>query len=65
MADIELYGWDKVRAFHTVSLNQMEQGRASWDNQEATLRLRRALVWHPAATVTMVPTTSAPLPQKM
>ena len=24
MADIELYGWKKVRAFHAVWLNQLE-----------------------------------------
>ena len=46
MQDSELYGWQKVRAFHSVWLNQIEQGRASQLEHYTKLSFRRALVWY-------------------
>ena len=34
MEDVELYGWERVRAYHIVWLNQLEQGWATWENEE-------------------------------
>ena len=31
MGDARLYGWDSVRAYHMVRLNQIEQGHATWE----------------------------------
>ena len=52
MSDSELYGWDKVRAYHAVWLNQLEQGQVSWDDQEEKLCFRCVLIWQPATTST-------------
>ena len=30
MNDAELYGWERVRAYHRVRLNQLEQGQVTW-----------------------------------
>ena len=49
MADTELYGWEDVRAFHAIWLQQMEQGRATWKDGYLKLTYRRALVWHQPA----------------
>ena len=46
MSDCDLYGWEKVRAFHMVLLKQMEQGRLSWTDSDQIFNFRRALVWH-------------------
>ena len=50
MSDTQWYGWDKVRTFHGVWLNQIEQGRCTWTDKEEKLNFRRALVWHPTST---------------
>ena len=64
-ADTELYGWDKVMWHDKVMwLNQLEQGQATWRDEEAKTRFRQALIWHPATTVTLAVTMSAPLPLK-
>ena len=34
MGDVELYGWERIRAYHGVWLNQLEQGGASWEDEE-------------------------------
>ena len=34
MADAELYDWEATRAFHTVWLQQLEQGRVTWKDTE-------------------------------
>ena len=34
MDDVGLYSWDKVRAYHTVWLNQIEQKHANWEKDE-------------------------------
>ena len=38
MVDSELYGLEKVHAYHAVWLNQLEQGWVRWDDQEEKLR---------------------------
>ena len=38
MGDCNLYGWDKVQAFHGVWLNQMEQRCLLWKDSEAKLK---------------------------
>ena len=30
MSDAELYGWECTRAFHSILLNQLKQGRCTW-----------------------------------
>ena len=40
MSDAELYGW----AFHSIWLNQLEQGQCTWIGDEEKLRFRWALV---------------------
>ena len=61
MSGSELYGWDKVRVYHAVWLNQLEQGCVCWDDEEEKLHFQDALVWHPA--LTSVPNSPQP-PQK-
>ena len=34
MGDAGLYGWGRVRAYHAVLLNQIEQGHATWEKDE-------------------------------
>ena len=46
MSDCDLYGWETVREFHGVLINQMEQGHLSWAESEQILKFHRALVWH-------------------
>ena len=50
MGDVGLHRWEHVRAYHGVWLNQLEQRRFTWDDVEAKLRFRTALVWHAPAT---------------
>ena len=45
MQDSELHGWIKVRAYHSIWLNQIEQGKASWLEDRAKLAFCRALIW--------------------
>ena len=44
MANAELYGWEATHAFHAVVLQQLEQGRALWQDMELKLSYRCALV---------------------
>ena len=46
MADSELYGWEKVQAYYTTWLNQLEHGRMSWDDLETNLGFHCAIIWH-------------------
>ena len=34
MADMELYGWELVRAFHAIWLQQLENRHVKWDAVE-------------------------------
>ena len=46
IADRTLYGWEVVRAYHTVWLQQLEYNRAGWTEGETKLGFKRALVRH-------------------
>ena len=46
MADAEMYRWEKMRAFHGVWMNQIEQGWCTWQDDEEKLKFRWALVWY-------------------
>ena len=59
MCDAQLYGWQRVRAFHGVWLNQLEQGRATWQDEEK-LRFRCAIVWHPATSSSATSSATRP-----
>ena len=34
MEDVDIYGWEKVKAFHAAWLNQMEQRRCDWTDDD-------------------------------
>ena len=57
MSDASMYGWKPVRSYHWVWLQQLENGRAEWQDTDLKLEFRRALVWNLAR-----PTTSRPQP---
>ena len=44
MEDVKLYGWEPVRAYNAVWLQQMEQARASWTDEEKKMKFHKALV---------------------
>ena len=46
MQDTDVYGWEKVRAFHASWMSQMEQRRCEWADADQKLKMRRALVWY-------------------
>ena len=48
MGDAELYGWERVRDYHGVWLNQLEQGWATWEDEEEKVRFWHGLIWYPA-----------------
>ena len=50
MEDTEIGGWKSVRDYNAAWLQEIEQGRAMWGEKEKHMKLRRALVWHSAAT---------------
>ena len=50
MSDAQWYRWDKVRTFHGVWLNQMEQGSCTWTYNEEKLKFHMALAWHPVSS---------------
>ena len=64
MGDTELYGWEKVCAFLAVWLEQLEHSRVTWEDDEAKLKYRWPLVWHPAMTTTALTTMAAHPSQK-
>ena len=44
MSDCNLCGWERVRPYHSVWLNQIEQGELTWDDTEEKLRFSWAHV---------------------
>ena len=52
MADASTYGWEPVRAYHGVWLQQLENGRDEWHDIELKLEFRHVLVWNSARTTT-------------
>ena len=58
MGDAEIYGWEKVRAYHGVWLKQLELGWASWENEEEKVRFQHALNWHLTTSASSAGSTS-------
>ena len=46
IANAQVYGWALVRAYRTVWLQQIENGRAKWTDAEVKLEFHRALMGH-------------------
>ena len=44
LEDMDVHGWEKIRAFHATWMNQLEQGRCEWSEADHKLKMRRALV---------------------
>ena len=63
MEDGECFGWPTVRAYHAVWLQNIEQGRATWDDQPTCLKLHRSLVWHMLAPSSQPSSTPTSTPQ--
>ena len=63
MEDGETFGCPMGRAYHTVWLQHLEQGRATWDDEITRLKLHRALVWHRMAPSSQPSPTPATTPQ--
>ena len=59
MGESTLYSCERVRAYHGVWINQLEQGQASWENEEEKVRFRCALISHLATSASAAPFTSA------
>lgn len=59
MGGTELYGWERVKVYHSVSLNQLEQGWAMWQEEGVKLMLWHALIWHLAILALAAATKSA------
>ena len=57
MSDSGLYGWEKVRAYHGVWLNQLKQGWLTWEDTEEKLRFHWVLIWHPATSTSTAAST--------
>ena len=57
MSDAQLYGWDRFRTFQCVWLNQLEQWRCTWMDEEK-LTFCRAMVWHKPPYFPLAPTTT-------
>ena len=47
--DVEVYCWKTVREYHTLWLQLLEQGRASWGDDVKKAHLHRLMVWSKAA----------------
>ena len=48
MADAQLYRWEHIRAFHGMWLNQLEQERCTWFNEDAKMQFHWMLIWERA-----------------
>ena len=44
MSNVEIYGWEPVRAFHALWLQQLEHSRVTWANEDINLRYKQVLV---------------------
>ena len=40
MGDAELYGWESVRTFHVVWLQQLDHDMVTWADEDAKLKFR-------------------------
>jgi hypothetical protein len=46
--DMASFGYESVRAFHGIWLQEVEQGRVTWADSTIRDTLRRRFVWNPA-----------------
>ena len=46
--DMASFGYEAVRAFHGIWLQEVEQGRVTWADSSIRDTLRRRFVWNPA-----------------
>lgn len=46
MGNTDVYVWPVMRLYHTVWLQQLKNGHASWSDAETKLNFRCALVWN-------------------
>ena len=64
MGDAELYGWERVRAYHGVWINKLEQGCTTLEEEEEKIKFQCVLVLscacNPAFSGTMFPTIPWP-----
>ena len=44
--NLEAYGWEIVRSYHAAWLQHLEQSRATRNDSDKKLKLRRVLVWY-------------------
>ena len=51
MADAAIYGWESMRAFHAVGLQQLENGHTDWGDEDKKLEFWKALMWNKSREV--------------
>ena len=56
MEDTDLYGWEKVKMFHAAWLNQIEQCRCDWADDDQKLKLP---VWHTTSGTKVMATATS------
>ena len=61
MGYADLYSWEPIRAFHAIWLQQLEQGRVTWDDKDAKVKFSVALS-HSAFQTSL--STSPTVPEK-
>ena len=44
MMDAEMYGWERVRAFHAVWLQQLKHGHVTWVDEDVKIKFQHTLV---------------------
>ena len=54
MVDTALYGWEPIKAYHTMWLQQLEYDRAECADNEVKMEFMWSLVWHLVAHGTKV-----------
>ena len=59
----ESFGWPAVKAYQTVWLQHLEQGRATWNDEATRLKLHRALVLHMMVPSSQPSATQLPHPR--
>ena len=58
MGDTEIYGWERVRAYHGVWLNKLEQDWATWGDEVEKVRFQHDIIWHSTTSAPSPPSTS-------
>ena len=63
MSDAQVYGWDRTKVFNGIWLNQFEQGRCTWYDEDDKMQFCRTLIWHLACPSPSHPTTTRASPR--